>query len=77
MAVPFYYYLMGRKLFGEEMKYPLFRLGHFPEWMLRRKLYLDFSGRQDPKFRVPEHVRIPEERLRPLIPELAAIQSGA
>jgi radical SAM superfamily enzyme YgiQ (UPF0313 family) len=77
MAVPFYYYLMGRKLFGEEMKYPLFRLGHFPEWMLRRKLYLDFSGRQDPKFRVPEHVHIPEERLRPPIPELATIQSGA
>lgn len=77
MAVPLYYYLIGRKLFGEEMKYPLFRLGHFPEWMLRRKLYLDFSGRQDPKFRVPEHVRIPEERLRPLIPELATIQSGA
>ncbi len=71
MAIPLYYYLLGRRLFGQEMKYPLFRLGHFPEWFLRRRLYLDFSGRQQPKYRVPERVPIPEERLRPSIPELA------
>lgn len=70
LGVPFYYYLMGRRLFGEGMKYPLFRLGHFPEWFLRRKLYLDFSGRQKPRYRAPEHVEIPEHGMRPLIPEV-------
>lgn len=56
------------------MKYPLFRLGHFPERFLRRKLYLDFSNGDQPRFRVPDHVHIPEDRLRPAIPELATIQ---
>jgi radical SAM superfamily enzyme YgiQ (UPF0313 family) len=70
LGIPLYYYLMGRRLFGEGMKYPLFRLGHFPEWFLRRKLYLDFSGRQRPRYRVPEHVEIPEHGMRPLIPEV-------
>ncbi len=70
LGIPFYYYMMGRKLFGPAMKYPLFRLGHFPEWYLRRKLYLDFSGRMEPRFRTPEHVPIPEHRLRPLLPVL-------
>ncbi|HEV8384272.1 MAG TPA: radical SAM protein [Candidatus Acidoferrales bacterium] len=69
LGIPVYYYLMGRRLFGEGMKYPLFRLGHFPEWLLRRKLYLDFSGRKTPRYRVPEHVEIPDHGLRPLLPE--------
>jgi radical SAM superfamily enzyme YgiQ (UPF0313 family) len=73
LAIPLYYYLIGRKNFGTEMKYPLYRLAHFPERMLSRKLYLDLSGRQTPKYRVPEHVPIPEERMRPPIPELAQI----
>jgi hypothetical protein len=62
--------MLGRRLFGKAMKYPLFRLGHFPEWFLRRKLYLDLSGSREPRFRVPEHVEVPEHRLRPAIPEL-------
>jgi hypothetical protein len=70
LGVPIYYYLMGRKLFGDAIKYPLFRLGHFPEWLLRRKLYLDFSNGHRPKFRVPERVDIPEHGFRPMIPEL-------
>jgi radical SAM superfamily enzyme YgiQ (UPF0313 family) len=70
LGVPLYYYLLGRKLFGRSMKYPLFRLGHFPEWYLRDKLYLDFSGRGQPRHRVPEHVEVPEHRYRPLIPEI-------
>jgi hypothetical protein len=40
---------MGRRLFCAAMKYPLYRLAHFPEWLLRRKLYLDFSARQEPR----------------------------
>lgn len=70
LGVPIYYYLLGRRLFGQVMKYPLFRLGHFPEWLLRRKLYLDFSKNGAPRYRVPARVEIPEHRHRPLIPEL-------
>ena len=68
MGIPIYYYLLARKLFGSGVKYPLFRLGHFPEWFLRRKLYLDFSSRQPPRFRTPLYVPIPEHRQRPEIP---------
>lgn len=71
LGVPIYYFLLGRKLFGEVMKYPLLRLGHFPERFLRRKLYLDFSGRMKPRYRVPERVEIPPHRQRPLIPEVS------
>ncbi|MGB7624140.1 MAG: radical SAM protein [Terriglobia bacterium] len=73
-GVPVYYYMMGRKLFGDVMKYPLLRMGHFPEWYLRRKLYLDFSGRQKPRYQVPESVEVPEHLHRPMIPELEMVQ---
>jgi len=36
--------LMGQRLLDAAIKYPLNRLAHFPEWLLRKKLYLDFSG---------------------------------
>jgi len=44
LGVPLYYKMLGRKLFGEGMKYPLWRFAGFPERFLRKKLYLDFSG---------------------------------
>ncbi len=69
-GIPIYYYLLGRKLYGPGFKYPLFRLGHFPEWFLRRKLYLDFSDGRPPLFKAPETVPIPEERRRPELPIL-------
>ncbi len=72
-GVPLYYYTLGRKLFGPKMKYPLLRLAHFPERLLRRRLYLDFSDHRDPLYRVPETVPIPEHRRRPEIPELAVL----
>jgi hypothetical protein len=86
MGIPIYYYLLRRKLFGSAMKYPIFRLGHFPEWFLRRKLYLDFSKGQEPRYRVPEHVPVPEHRRRPELPlvlpetfadETLTMQNGA
>jgi radical SAM superfamily enzyme YgiQ (UPF0313 family) len=43
LGVPLYYYGLGRRLFGAGIKYPLFRLAHVPERLLRRRLYLDFS----------------------------------
>jgi len=60
LGIPLYYYLLGRKLFGSTLKYPLFRLAHFPESYLRRHLYLDFSGRMQPRHRAPKHVPVPE-----------------
>ncbi len=71
VGIPLYYYTLGRKLFGPNMKYPLYRLAHFPEWYLRRKLYLDFSNGARPKFEVPHTVEIPEDRKRPELPVLA------
>lgn len=68
LGIPIYYYTLGRRHFGKAMKYPLMRLGHWPERLLRRKLYLDFSGRMTPRHEVPEQVHIPESRLRPAMP---------
>ncbi len=73
LGIPLYYYMMGRKMFGEAMKYPLYRLAHFPERFLRRKLYLDFSGRMTPRYTLPAHVEIPAERLRPALPSLVTL----
>lgn len=55
LGTPIYYYLLGRKLFGEKMKYPLCRMAHVPEWILRRKLYLDLD-RPATRYRVPDQV---------------------
>jgi radical SAM superfamily enzyme YgiQ (UPF0313 family) len=74
LGVPLYYYFLGRKLFGESMKYPLLRLGHFPERFLRHKLYLDFSGKMKSRYQIPDSVEIPEIRLRPALPELELLQ---
>ncbi|GAB4246734.1 MAG: radical SAM protein [Acidobacteriota bacterium] len=49
LGIPLYYYLIGRRLFGSAMKYPLLRLAHVPERWLRGKLYLDFSREFQPR----------------------------
>jgi radical SAM superfamily enzyme YgiQ (UPF0313 family) len=68
VGVPIYYYLLGRKLFGHGIKYPLFRFAHFPERFLKGKLYLNFANGTHPRYRVPEQVPIPAERQRPAAP---------
>jgi radical SAM superfamily enzyme YgiQ (UPF0313 family) len=73
LGIPSYYYLMGRKIFGSNLKYPLFRLAHFPEWFLRRRLYLDFSCRMQPRWKVPDRVFIPEHRLKAGILDLSVV----
>ena len=70
LAVPLYYYLLGRKLFGKAIKYPLLRFGHFPEWLLRGKLYLDFGDGRTPRYRAPGRVEIPAERVGSSLPVL-------
>lgn len=70
-GIPIYYYLLGRRMFGPAMKYPLFRLAHFPEALLRRRLYLDFSNGSTPRFTPPADVPVPEERRRPDLPILS------
>lgn len=48
MGIPFYYYLYARKHFGSALKYPFRRLAHFPEFLLKRKLYLDLRQKKQP-----------------------------
>jgi radical SAM superfamily enzyme YgiQ (UPF0313 family) len=69
LGVPIYYYLLGRRLFGKTMKYPIMRLAHIPEKILSRRLYLDL--RKPSKYSVPETVEIPQPKARPAIPVLA------
>jgi hypothetical protein len=38
--------------------------------MLRRKLYLDFSNGDEAKYHVPDHVPVPEDRMRPALPDV-------
>ena len=68
LGIPLYYYFLGRRLFGRAMKYPLLRVGHFREWIGKRKLYLDFTGKPALRYRVPEIVPIPEHFARPSLP---------
>jgi radical SAM superfamily enzyme YgiQ (UPF0313 family) len=44
MGVPLYYKMLGRKLFGDAIKYPLYRFAGFPDRFMRKHLYLDFTG---------------------------------
>jgi len=62
LGVPIYYYLLGRKLFGNIVKYPLLRFGHSPERLLRDKLYLNFGDDRTARYRIPGRVEIPAER---------------
>lgn len=59
LGVPLYYYSVGRRFFGPNIKYPLYRLGHIPERYLRRHLYLDFYRNPAPKLAIPEQVPVP------------------
>jgi len=45
LGVPVYYRMLGRKLFGSGVKYPLYRLAGLPDRFMRKHLYLDFSGK--------------------------------
>jgi radical SAM superfamily enzyme YgiQ (UPF0313 family) len=66
LGVPIYYYLLGRRMFGKQMKYPIMRLAHFPEKFLSRRLYLDL--RKTSPLKAPETVEIPQPKARPVIP---------
>lgn len=69
LGVPIYYYLLGRRLFGKQMKYPIMRLAHVPERILKRRLYLDL--RRKSPLTAPNYVEIPTAKARPAIPVLA------
>lgn len=43
-GVPVYYRMLAKKLFGNGIKYPLWRFAGVPERFLRKKLYLDLTG---------------------------------
>jgi radical SAM superfamily enzyme YgiQ (UPF0313 family) len=57
LGTPIYYYLLGRKLFGDRIKYPLWRFAHVPEKILRHRLYLDLDAPAT-KFKVPQEVPV-------------------
>ena len=44
LGVPLYYKMLGKKLFGQGIKYPLWRFAGWPDRFMRRHLYLDFTG---------------------------------
>lgn len=44
IGVPLYYGMLGKKLFGDGIKYPLARFAGVPDRLLRKHLYLNFSG---------------------------------
>jgi radical SAM superfamily enzyme YgiQ (UPF0313 family) len=44
LGVPLYYKMLGKKLFGDGIKYPLWRFAGWPERLMRKHLYLDFTG---------------------------------
>jgi radical SAM superfamily enzyme YgiQ (UPF0313 family) len=44
LGVPIYYSKLGKKFFGEGIKYPLARFAGVPDRFLRKHLYLDFTG---------------------------------
>src|SRR5260221_1210385 len=49
LGVPIYYSKMGKKLFGEVIKYPLYRFAGLPDRFMRKHLYLDFTGHKRSK----------------------------
>ena len=44
LGVPLYYQMLGKKLFGRGIKYPLWRFAGWPDRFTRKHLYLDFKG---------------------------------
>lgn len=44
LGVPLYYKMLGKKLFGQGIKYPLWRFAGWPDRFMRKHLYLDFTG---------------------------------
>jgi hypothetical protein len=57
LGTPIYYYLLGRKLFGHRIKYPLWRMAHVPEPLLRHHLYLNLDAPAT-KFKVPAEIPV-------------------
>src|SRR5438093_4221000 len=49
LGVPIYYYMLGRKLFGNGIKYPLYRFAGVPDRFMRKHLYLDYTGHKRTK----------------------------
>jgi hypothetical protein len=46
--------LLGKKLFGHGIKYPLLRFAGLPDRIMSKRLYLDFTGyRRDPAGMTP------------------------
>jgi hypothetical protein len=55
MGVPIYYQMMGKRMFGSGIKYPLWRFAGWPERLMRKHLYLDFTGYKRSRDLMPAH----------------------
>jgi radical SAM superfamily enzyme YgiQ (UPF0313 family) len=44
LGVPLYYSKMGKRLFGDVIKYPIARFAGVPDRFTKKHLYLDFTG---------------------------------
>ena len=49
LGVPLYYKMLGKRLFGNGIKYPLWRFAGVPDRFMRKHLYLDFTGNKRSK----------------------------
>jgi radical SAM superfamily enzyme YgiQ (UPF0313 family) len=61
LGVPIYYGKLGRKLFGNGIKYPIARFAGVPDVFTRKHLYLDFTGHK----RNPQGMQPFEEEIIP------------
>ena len=58
-GVPIYYGKMGKRLFGDVIKYPIARFAGVPDRFTRKHLYLDFTGhKRNPKGMKPFEAEI-------------------
>ena len=61
LGVPLYYKMLGKRLFGEGIKYPLWRFAGWPDRFMRKHLYLDFTGRR----RTTDLMKAPADEITP------------
>jgi len=61
LGVPLYYKMLGKRLFGRGIKYPLWRFAGWPDRFMRKHLYLDFTGRR----RTTDLMQAPVEEITP------------
>jgi hypothetical protein len=68
LGVPLYYKMLSKRLFGQGIKYPLWRFVGWPDRFMRKHLYLDFTGRG----RTTDLMKAPVDEITPGFIEVGA-----